>query len=148
MSLEKNKTIIRRAFDALNRQDLDSVIELIEPEYVDQPNHLRGEADVRRFYTEAFKGIPDFHATIEESIAEGDKVWVRAIITGTHKGEYRGIAPTGKKIEIPVVFVWRVVRGKIAGKESEVNSMLSFYKQLGIIEYTEKGKTLFPESAM
>lgn len=148
MSLEKNKTIIRRAFDALNRQDLDSVIELIEPEYVDQPNHLRGEADVRRFYTEAFKGIPDFHATIEESIAEGDKVWVRATITGTHKGEYRGIAPTGKKIEIPVVLVWRVVRGKIAGKESEVNSMLSFYKQLGIIEYTEKGKTLFPESAM
>ena len=143
--LEENKAILRRAFEALNRQDLDSLIELIVPEYVDQPNHLRGEADVRRFYTEAFKGFPDFHATLEESIAEGDKVWVRATITGTHKGEYRGIAPTGKKIEIPVVFVWRIIIGKIAEKESEVNSMLSFYKQLGVIEYTEKGKKLFPE---
>jgi len=103
MSLEENKAIIRRAFEVLNRQDLDSVMELCVPEYVDQSNHLRGEADVRRFYNKVFKGIPDFHATIEEIIAEGDKVWVRSTITGTHLGEYRGIAPTGRKVKFTTV---------------------------------------------
>ena len=140
MSLEENKAIIRRAFEALNRQDLDSVIELMVPEYVDQPNHLRGEADVRRFYTKAFKSIPDFHATLEESIAEGDKVWVRSTITGTHLGEYRGIAPTGRKVKFTTVLMWRVINGKITGKECEVADLLNFYKQLGIIEYKENVK--------
>ncbi|UCE16501.1 MAG: ester cyclase, partial [Candidatus Bathyarchaeota archaeon] len=89
---------------------------------------------------------PDFHLTIEEIIAEGDKVWVHYTETMTHTGEYRGIAPTGKKITYPSIWIFRIVDGKMVGREGFGND-LDYYKQLGVIEYTEKGKKLFPEEA-
>ena len=87
------------------------------------------------------KGFPDFHETIEDIIAEGDKVWVRFKFTGTHLGEYRGLAPTGKKITVEVVDIFRMVDGK-AVEEWEVADGLNFLKQLGVVEY--KG---FPDEA-
>ena len=60
--------------------------------------------------------------------------------TATHKGEYRGLAPTGKKVTETGVLIWRIVDGKIVEKESAVYDELDFLKQLGVIEY--KG---FPE---
>ncbi len=85
--------------------------------------------------------------TIEDIIAEGDKVWVRFKATGTHKGEYRGLAPTGKKITVMGVDIYRIVNGKVVETGWIVEDTLDLYKQLGVIEYTEKGKKLFPEDA-
>ena len=82
--------------------------------------------------------------TIEDIIAERDKVCVRVKYTGTHTGEYRGVAPTGKKMTFASVQIYRIVEGKIIEREA-VFDLLDFYKQLGIIEYTEKAKKLFPE---
>jgi predicted ester cyclase len=67
-------------------------------------------------------------------------------LTGTHTGEYYGLAPTGKKITYTAVAICRIVDGKIV-EGWGVYDMLDFYKQLGAIEYTEKGKKLFPEEA-
>jgi len=64
--------------------------------------------------------------------------------TGTHKGEYRGLAPTGKKITWEAISIYRIVDGKVAELLCAI-AELSFLKQLGVIEYTEKGKKLFPE---
>ena len=89
------------------------------------------------------KGFPDFHMTIEDIIAEGDKVWVRTTNTGTHKGEFRGLAPTDKKFIEAAVWISRMVDGKVV-EEWGATDELDFLKQLGIIEYTEKGKKLFP----
>ena len=77
--------------------------------------------------------------TIEDIIAEEDKVWVHITETMTHTGEYRGIAPTGKKITFPSVWINRIVDGKVV-EGWEVYDLLDFLKQLGVIEY--KG---FPE---
>jgi len=60
-----------------------------------------------------FKSFPDFHRTIEDIIAEGDKVWIRIKMTGTHKGDFRGLAPTGKKITVRTANTYRIVNGKI-----------------------------------
>ena len=60
--------------------------------------------DVKQFYTKAFKDLPDFHRTIEDTIAEGDKVWVRFRITGT--------TLLGKKAELTTVSILRIVNGK------------------------------------
>jgi len=57
--------------------------------------------------------LPDFQSTIEDMIAEGDKVWVRFKETGTHPGEYCGLAPTGKKFAITAVHNFRIVNGKL-----------------------------------
>ena len=90
-----------------------------------------------------FSGFPDYHETLEDIIAEGDKVWIRDTVTGTHKGEYRGLAPTGKEIKGEMVVILRIVDGKVV-EGWEVSDMLHTLKQLGVIEYTEEGKKLFP----
>ena len=81
-----------------------------------------------------YKGFPDLHDTIEGIIAEGDKVLVRVIVTGTHAGKYRRLVPTGKKITVTYVGIYRIVNGKVV-KRWSVYDLLDFYKQLGIIEY-------------
>lgn len=155
MSLEENKAIIRSFFEAVNKRNLALLDELMAPDYVDHALHLRGLEANKQALTETYKGFTDWHETIEDITAEGDKVWVRFKGTGTHKGEYQEylpsigkttLAPTGKKITIKGVLVYRMVRGKIAEKESGVYDLLDFYKQLGFIEPTEKGKKLFPEN--
>ena len=93
-----------------------------------------------------YRGFPDAHFAIEDIIAEGERVWIRETEIGTHNGEYLGISPTGKKITISTVSIYRIVDGKIA-EAWHVYDNLDFYKELGIIEYTEKGKKLFPEDA-
>ena len=77
-------------------------------------------------------------------IAEGDKVWIRVTATGTHTGEWMGIAPTGKKVTSEMVDIYRIVNGKhVEGRF--IGDQLDFLKQLGAIEFTETGKKLFPE---
>jgi steroid delta-isomerase-like uncharacterized protein len=136
MSLEENKAIVRRLFEAYNKQNLDVLDELFAPDYVDHILQLRSLESFKQFYTQFYKGFPDTHSTIEDIIAEGDKVWTRSTVTGTHEGEYRGLAPTGKKIAFAVVDIWRIVNGKII-ESWGVYDMLDFYRQLGTIEYKE-----------
>ena len=75
--------------------------------------------------------FPDIHATIDDILAEGDKVVTRFTMTGTFKGEYMGIAPTGKKITITGILITRWVDGKEV-KAWENRDMLGFYQQLGV----------------
>jgi len=134
MSLKENKTIVRRLFEAFNKQDLALLDELIAPDYVDHPRQLRGLESYKQHLTMFYKSFPDSHETIEDIIAEGDKVWIRVKGTGTHTGEYRGLAPTGKKITWEAVDIWRIVDGKVVELWYAVVE-LDFYKQLGVIEY-------------
>jgi predicted ester cyclase len=105
MSLEKNKALLRKGVEAMNKKDLTVLDEFMAPDYVDHTNQLRGREDVKQFYARAFKDFPDLRRTIEDIIAEGDKVWARYKITGT--------APTGKKIELMSVNIYRIVNGKV-----------------------------------
>ena len=63
---------------------------------------------------------------------------------GIHTGEFRGIAPTGKKSTHKAIQIWQIINGKVLKKES-LYDQLDFLKQLGLIEYTEQGKQLFPD---
>jgi len=143
MSLEENKTIVRRLFKAFNKQNLTLLDELIAPNYVDHPRRFQGLESYKKHLTMFYNGFPDSHETIEDIIAEGDKVWIRVKGTGTHTGEYLGLAPTGKKITWEAIDIWRIVDGKVVELWYAVVE-LDFYKQLGVIEYTEKAKELFP----
>ena len=89
-------------------------------------------------------GVPDWHETIEDIIAEGDKVWVRLAYTGTHTGELFGLPPTGNKITAMAVDIYRIVDGKLA-EYWNVTDRLNLLKPQGVIEYTEKGKKLFSQ---
>lgn len=141
MSLEENKAIIRSLYEADNKKDLSILDELISPDFYDPTFQLRGPESYRQFETAFFKGFPDWIETIDDIIAEGDEVWIRFTATGTHKGEWGGLAPTGKKIKIKSVQIWRIINGKVVAKDSIIDSLDAF-KQLGVIEYTEKAKGL------
>ena len=145
MSLEENKAIIRRWFEAENQKDLALLDEFVAPNFVDHTHQLRGLEAYKQFVASIGKGFPDFHETIKDIIAEDDKVWVYFDFIGTHTGEWMELAPTGKKISANIVEIFRMVNGK-AAEEWEVADELDFYKQLGVIEYTENGKKLFPQS--
>jgi len=144
MSLEKNKAIVRKAIEAINKQDLSLLDDLVAPNYFD---HIakQGQELIKQLIVMLYKGFPDYHATIEDIIAEGDKVWARVTYSGTHTGDYLGFAPTGKTISYNSVTIKRLVNGKMV-EGWTVNDMLDFFKQLGIIEPTEKAKSLFPAS--
>jgi steroid delta-isomerase-like uncharacterized protein len=135
MSLEENKAIIRRLIEALNRQDLALLDELVAPDYVEhhRDHDTKGLESFKQLLTMLHKSFPDFHRTIEDVVAEGDKVWIRLEYTGTHTGEYRDLAPTGNRFTATGVHVWRVSEGKVVETES-VHDFLDFYKQLGVIK--------------
>jgi predicted ester cyclase len=86
----------------------------------------------------------DFHMIIEDIIAEGDKVWACYTFTGTHVGDFHGLAPTGEKFTESVVYIFHTVDSKLV-ESLEVSNPLDLLRQLGIIEYTEKTKKLIPK---
>src|SRR3990170_2525615 len=93
MSLEENKAILHRLIEAENRRNLALLDELMAPDYVDNALQLRSREEYKQMQIETGKAFPDFHETIEDITAEGNKVWVRFKGTGTHTGEYSGYPP-------------------------------------------------------
>ena len=143
MSLEENKAIVRRFIEAYNNRNLDAFDDLLAPDYFDHTSKV-GPEGLKQLMNMAFKAFPDFHETIEEIIAEGDKVWARIIFEGTHTGEWMGLAPTGKKVKTEMVDIFRIVNGKLK-EYRDVNNNLDFLTKLGIVNYTEMGEKLFQQ---
>jgi steroid delta-isomerase-like uncharacterized protein len=134
-----NKAWFRRIEDAVNTGDVE-VISRVTDEFLapDVLIHMPLAVEAPRPH-EAFKqlwamllrGLPDLHLTIEDLIAEGDKVVMRASVTGTHQGEYMGLPPTGKSITYNEIFIWRLADGRITEMWGVVD-VLSQMKQLGV----------------
>jgi predicted ester cyclase len=143
MPLEKNKAIVRGFIEAYNARQLDLVDDFVSPNYIDHEKNIDREG-LKQLIAMGINAFPDWYETIEDIIAEGDKVWVLLAYTGTHKGEFVGLAPTGKKITSKAVDIYRIVDGKLA-EYWNVTDNLNIFKQVGAVEITEKGKQLFPE---
>jgi steroid delta-isomerase-like uncharacterized protein len=144
MSAEENKAVFRRYVEEVgNKGKLDLVDEIFDHYLAHQPDGSvleRGPEDVKRFMGEFQEAFPDFHTEIEDQIAEGDKVVTRWTMRGTHREEFRGIAPTGKELEITGIGIFRFSDGKVV--ESWDNfDQLGMMQQLGVIptpEHPEK----------
>jgi C-1 hydroxylase len=143
MSFEKNKTLVRGFIEAYNKRKLDLIDDFVAPDYIDHEKNIDREG-LKRLISMGINAFPDWLETIEDIIAEGDKVWVLLTYTGTHKGEFMGLAPTGKKIASKAVDIYRIVDSKLA-EYWNVTDNLNIFKQVGVVEITEKGKQLFPE---
>jgi serine phosphatase RsbU (regulator of sigma subunit) len=124
---EDNKALVRRFTEEVaNQGNLDVADELLAPDFVDHdviPGKLGGIEDVKRWIAERRASFSDLHFSIEEQIAEGDKVVSRIISSGTHdQNEYRGLAPTGARITMETVNIYRVVEGKIVEVRHTANT--------------------------
>jgi steroid delta-isomerase-like uncharacterized protein len=98
---------------------------------------LHGLKDYKQFFGEFFDAFPDQHITLEDIVAEGDKVVTRYSLTGTHKGKYGGIPATNKKVTMSVIEIDRVAGGKIIEEWVRFDT-LGFMQQLGVVPAPKK----------
>ena len=103
MSVEDNKATTRRWYEGVfNNGNLDLINELFAPNFVDHDpvNPLPGLEGVRQVVIMYRSGLPDLHITVEDWVAEGDKVVTRFRSQGTHGGALMGVPPTGKQVTV------------------------------------------------
>jgi predicted ester cyclase len=131
MSLAANKALVRRYFEELsNEGKLDLALEILTPEAVEP---------VQQLITMLHTAFPDFHVTIEDQLAEGDKVVTRFTARGTHQGVWRSplgaIEPTGKSFEHEGIRIFRIADNRLVETWGGADTLRQL-QQLGIIPST------------
>ncbi|MFN8483805.1 MAG: ester cyclase [Anaerolineae bacterium] len=141
MSLEENKELVRQLLEDDISQGNEVVAErIIAADFFDHTNPpgmqhgLEGHKAIVRLFRAAF---PDQWWHIEDLIAEGDKVVARTTMRGTHTGDFFGIPPTGRRVELPGVHIMRIANGRIAEHWGS-NDDLGMMRQLGVIPSPEQ----------
>ena len=126
MPAEANKALIRRLFEeGFHSGKLVVVDEIFHPNFVDRstPEQPPGTEGVKDYISMVRTGFPDISITIEDLVAEEERVVVRTTWRGTHLGEYEGIAPTGKQVTRSMIQIFHVKDGKLLEEWSEGESL-------------------------
>ena len=130
---EENKAIVRRFIEEVDNGNLERAIEFLAPDFVAyQPQGQMDREELMRLAGGGRAAFPDFRHTIEDQIAEGDRVVTRLTNHGTHKGDFQGIAPTGKRVTVTEIAINRLAEGKIIEHRAELD-ILGLMQQLGAI---------------
>jgi steroid delta-isomerase-like uncharacterized protein len=137
MSTEQNTALARRMVEEIfNRGNTSRVDEFLASDFVEHeelpPGIPSGREGVTQMTIMLRSAFPDFEATIDDIIAEGDKVVIRQTWTGTHKGDFMGVPPTGKSVSFGVIDIIRVAGGKFVEHWGVMDSM-GLMQQLGAI---------------
>ena len=135
MSTEENKAVLRRNEEVFNKGDLAVADETIAPNYVYHGSvgqEVKGLEGFKQYVTTLITAFPDLRLTIDDMVAEGDKVAMRLTARGTHKGDFMGIAPTGKHVTITGIVIQRIVGNKVV-EGWLVNDQLGMLQQMGVV---------------
>ncbi|MDQ3438033.1 MAG: ester cyclase [Rubrobacter sp.] len=135
MSAEENKALVRRFVEEFwNEGNTAAAEELMAVDAeIHMPTGELVDLDGLKSFAETWReSFPDWHSTFEELIAEGDRVAERWTGRGTHRGELQGIAPTGRRVEVPGSVFYRIVDGKIVEFRGQLD-MMGLMQQLGVI---------------
>ncbi|MDG4865061.1 ester cyclase [Streptomyces sp. T-3] len=134
-----NRATLDRFHSAVNSGDLTGISkaidEFVAPDvlfHAPVPMGATGPEALKRVWEVLLRAYPDIQVTVEETIAEGDKVVSRNTVTGTHRGEYRGLQPTGRTVTYSEIFIFRFVDGRIAEIRGVVD-VLAQLRQLGAL---------------
>jgi steroid delta-isomerase-like uncharacterized protein len=143
VSAEENKALYRRWFEeVVTGGNLALADELLAPEYVlhfpgfPAPVDSEGHKQLVAMFRRAF---PDWQETIDDVVAEEDKVVIRVTGRGTHQDEFQGIAPTGNRVVVTGVGIGRIEDGRIAESWAEYDAM-GMMQQLGVIAPPEQAE--------
>ena len=136
-SAEENKAVVlRQEEEIFTRGNLDAAEEIYAPGYVghdpSNPEDVMGPEAAKQAAADYRRAFPDLRVTVEDLIAEGDKVVARLRFRGTHLGELEGIAPTGRRVDCTGIVVSRMEGGKIAEDWANFDD-LGLMRQLGAI---------------
>jgi steroid delta-isomerase-like uncharacterized protein len=131
MTLEENKQLASSFYKGFNAHDIDASFEkFVSPDLkVYAFGKTLGEKEWQEIDKNVFSAFSDFKITVTDQIAEGDKVVTRAIITGTHTGEFQGRPASGNHVKVGVIAIDRISNGKIMEHWAEMD-FSSFLQQL------------------
>lgn len=132
-----NNSIVRRLYEQIwNKKRLEVLNELISPSHALHGPNFSGSSigpeAYKRIVALWVAGFPDLRFTIEDTVAEKDKVVVVWTISGTHKGEYRGVAATNKKVSVDGITVHYLANGKIMDTFANWDTW-GLMQQLGLV---------------
>lgn len=134
---EDNKSIMQRIYDeVLNEGKLEVADETVAEDMVEHeqfPGLEPGREGFKSFVTMLREAFPDLQVTVEDMIAEGDRVAARVTMRGTHQGEFLGIDPTGNQIAVPVVDILRFADG-MGIEHWGVTDNMAMMVQLGVAD--------------
>ena len=123
--LRNNKALIKKLFEEeINQKNLTVMESMVTDEYVSHNDSIGSPGGIKqteKFLAAVFAAFPDTRVTIEDMIAEGDKVVVRNTWRGTFRGPWMGIPPTGKEVTWTGIVIWRIEKGKIAERSANIN---------------------------
>jgi steroid delta-isomerase-like uncharacterized protein len=144
MSAEQNKALVRQMVEEMfNRGNISVADKFLAPDFVEReelpPGIPRDREGVKQLTAMFRSAFPDFKATIDDIIAEGDKVVIRQTWSGTHKGEFMGIPPTGKRVSIGVIDIIRMAGGKGVEHWGQMDNM-RMMQQLGVVPEPGEGE--------
>src|SRR3972149_3219417 len=137
MQTEQNKALFSRMVEEIfNRGNIGLIDEFLAPDFIEReelpPGIPPGREGVKQLTNIFRSAFPDFKATIDDMIAEGDKVVARQTWSGTQKGEFMGVPPTGKKVSFGVIDIVRIAGGKVVEHWGQMDGM-GMMQQLGAI---------------
>ncbi len=137
MSAEQNKAIVRRFLEAVDTGDIAILDEFVAPNYNDHnpppyPGLAPGLEGAKQAFALSLAAFSDFHHTIHDQIAAGDKVVTRITAYGTHTGELIGIPPTGKQVTMTGIAIHRIANGKLVEHWAQIDAF-GLLQQLGAI---------------
>jgi steroid delta-isomerase-like uncharacterized protein len=138
-SLTDNAAAFRRVHEVTNTHDAMLISatfeELFAPDvliHIPLPVPSTGVRALKDLFAMLHDAFPDLHITVEDTIAEGDKVVGRNSLTGTHRGDYMGLSPTGTRIVYSEIFIFRFAEGRIAEIWGVVD-VVTQLRQLGVL---------------
>ena len=144
MSAGESKALARRLIEEMfNRGNLEVADELYAPDYVNHdpgnPEEIRGPEGIKGYVGVHRTAFPDLQLTIEDQVAEGDRVATRWTGRGTYQGDLMGIAPTGRRVTATGITIDRISGGKVV--ETWTNfDVMGMMQQLGVIPSPEQAQ--------
>lgn len=135
MSTEQNKTLVRQLIEEVfNQGNVSLANEIVSPDYVEHeplpPGMPQGREGFEMIVHMLQSAFPDFKATIEDIVAEDDKVVIRMTWSGTQQAEFMGLPASGKQMSIAIIDIFRLADGKFVDHWG-VSDMMTMMQQLG-----------------
>jgi steroid delta-isomerase-like uncharacterized protein len=138
-TLDENKATFKRFHEAANTRDVEllfnTIDELVSADAAIRtplPIEATGAEALKQVWAMLFRTYPDIHLTVEDVIAEGDKVVGRTTVRGTHQGEFMGVAGTGRHVTYNEIFIFRFADGRVVETWGVVDVHAQM-KQIGVI---------------
>ena len=136
VSAEDNKALVHRFVDEVqSRGNFELIDEICSPEYVNHsaPPGIPADREGIKIVTAMFRGaFPDSYFTVEDMVAEGDKVATRKTFHGTHEGEFMGIPPSGRTVTMGLIDIVRISEGRVVEHWS-MGDNFGMVRQLGVV---------------